>query len=54
LPIAGSWARAVPAVKIAMQPIRLQPGRDFTAMTGREVDQELGLGRVVGEILRIL
>src|ERR1700704_1023457 len=54
LPIAGPWARAVPAAKVATQPIRVQPGRDFTAVTGRDVDQELGLGKVVGEIRRIL
>src|SRR6266851_2441193 len=54
LPIAGPWARAAPPAKSTMQPIRVQPGRDFTAVTGREVDQELGLGKVVGEIRRIL
>src|ERR1700730_18677835 len=54
LPIAGPWARAAPAVRSTMQPIRVQPGRDFTAVAGRKVDQELGLGRVVGEIRRIL
>jgi hypothetical protein len=37
-----------------MQPIKVQPSRDFTAVAGREVDQELGLGSVVGEIRRIL
>src|SRR4029077_8568329 len=47
LPIAGSCAWAIPAAKSAPQPIRVQPGRDFTAVTGREVDQELGLGKVV-------
>src|SRR5258708_39377505 len=47
LPIAGPWASAAPAVRSATQPIRVQPGRDFTAVGGRKVDQELGLGRVV-------
>jgi hypothetical protein len=37
-----------------MQLIRVQPSRNFTAVAGREVDQELGLGSVVGEILKIL
>src|ERR1700730_4035178 len=54
VPIAGPWARAAPAVRSAMQPIKVQPGRDFTAVAGWEIDQELGLGRVVGEIRRIL
>src|SRR5580704_934429 len=38
MPIAGPGARAAPAVKIAIQPIRSQPNRDLTAMAGREVD----------------
>src|SRR5450755_1054986 len=54
MPIAGPWARAAPALKTAMQPMELQPNRDFTAVAEREVDQELGLGSVVGEIRRIL
>src|SRR5260370_37342445 len=53
LPIAGPWARAASVVRSAMQPIRVQPGRDFTAVAGRKVDHELGVGRVVGQIRRL-